>query len=88
MSQTTEAKIKDALIQLHGGIKNSDGQAISRALMELDEMVAAHGPELDPRLHHFLAGRSYAKALVYLGYGEDPTSKPATPPGGCMGGRS
>lgn len=85
---TTEAKIKDALIQLHAGIKNSDGSAVSAALTELDGLLEAHGPELDPRLHHFLSGRSYAKALAYLGGGDHLIAKPATPPGGCAGGRS
>jgi hypothetical protein len=84
----TEAKIKAALIQLHAGIKESDGPAISVALTELDGLLASHGPELDPRLHHFLSGRSYAKALAYLGGGEQMTAKPSSPPGGCTGGRS
>ncbi len=84
----TEAKIKDALIRLHSGIKNSDGPAISAALAELDTLLAAHGPELDPRLQHFLAGRSYAKALAYLGAGDQLMAKPASPPGGCGGGKS
>lgn len=83
-----EAKIKDALIQLHAGIKVSDGTAISTALTELDRLLATHGGELDPRLHHFLSGRSYAKALAYLGGEEQLTARPATPPGGCTGGRS
>ena len=84
----TEAKIKDALIRLHAGIKISDGPAISTALGELDALLAAHGPELDPRLQHFLSGRSYAKALAYLGGGDQMTAKPSSPPGGCTGGRA
>lgn len=84
----TEAKIKAALIRLHAGIKDSDGPAISASLEELDGLTAAHGSELDPRLHHFLSGRSYAKALAYLGGGEPMTAKPSTPPGGCGGGRT
>jgi hypothetical protein len=83
----TEAKIKAALIQLHAGIKDSDGPTISAALGELDGLLAAHGPELDPRLQHFLSGRSYAKALAYLGGDDHMTAKPASPPGGCGGGR-
>jgi hypothetical protein len=79
----TEAKIKAALIQLHAGIKNSDGPAISAALTEIEALQAAHSPELHPRLQHFLAGRSYAKALAYLGGGDDLAAKPASPPGGC-----
>lgn len=82
-----ETKIKAALIQLHAGIKNSDGAAISTALGELEQLLAVHQAALHPQLAHFLAGRSYAKALAYLGGGDELTAKPASPPGGC-GGRS
>jgi hypothetical protein len=50
-------------------------------------LQASHGEGLHPQLNHFLAGRSYAKALAYLGGGDELSSKPASPPGGC-GGRS
>lgn len=82
-----EAKIKEALIQLHVGIKNSDGPAISAALNQIEKLQADHGAGLHPQLQHFLAGRSYAKALAYLGGGDELTAKPASPPGGCGGGR-
>jgi hypothetical protein len=82
-----EAKIKAALIRLHAGIKNSDGASISSALSQLDEMLAAHQNELHPQLAHFLSGRSYAKALAYLGGGDELTAKPASPPGGCNSAR-
>jgi predicted component of type VI protein secretion system len=78
-----ETKIKAALIQLHAGIKNSDGAAISSALGELEALLAAHGDTLHPQLAHFLAGRSYAKALAYLGGADELAGKPASPPGGC-----
>lgn len=81
----TEAKIKDALIRLHAGIKNSDGPAISASLGELDNLLSTHGSEIDARLHHFLSGRSYAKALAYLGGGDQLAARPASPPGGCQG---
>jgi len=80
-----EAKIKAALIQLHVGIKNSDGGAISSALNEVEAELNRHRDELHPQLVHFLAGRSYAKALAYLGGGDDLTARPASPPGGCGG---
>ncbi len=83
----TEEKIKAALIQLTAGIKKSDGPAISEALNRIEALQQAHWAELDPRLQHFLAGRSYAKALAWLGGGEQLEAKPATPPGGCSGGR-
>ncbi len=76
------AKIKDALIRLHAGIKVADGAGVSGALGELDGLLSAHRAELDPRLAHFLEGRSYAKALTWLG-GETEFGRPASPPGGC-----
>lgn len=82
----TEAKIKAALIRLHNGIKGYDGAAISAALIEIEALQAEHGPELDDRLQHFLAGRSYAKALAWLGGGDELTARPASPPEGCGGG--
>lgn len=79
----TETKIKAALIQLHAGIKKSDGPAISAALTEIEALHTAHRGELHPQLDHFLSGRSYAKALAYLGGGDQLSAKPASPPGGC-----
>jgi len=81
-----ESKIKAALIRLHAGIKASDGTVISSALGELDDLLAAHRETLHPQLAHFLAGRSYAKALMYLGGGDELEARPASPPGGCGGG--
>lgn len=83
-----EVKIKEALIQLHVGIKDSDGPAISAALNQIEALLVAHGTELHPQLQHFLAGRSYAKALAYLGGGAELSAKPASPPGGCGGGHA
>ena len=83
----TETKIKDALIQFHTGIKNSDGPGISAALDQIEKLHRAHRAELHPQLAHFLEGRSYAKALAYLGGGGD-SAKPASPPGGCGGGHT
>ena len=82
-----ETHIKAALIRLHAGIKDSDGPAISAALQELETLLATNRATLHPQLVHFLAGRSYAKALAYLGGGGELTAKPASPPGGC-GGKS
>ena len=83
----TEAKIKAALIRFNSGIKNSDAGAISTALNEVEALLSTHRAELAPQLIHFLEGRSYAKALAYLGGAVEPTARPASPPGGC-GGRS
>ncbi len=84
----TETKIKAALIQLHAGIKNSDGPGISAALTEIEALHATHRAELHPQLDHYLSGRSYAKALAHLGGGDQLTAKPASPPGGCGGGHA
>jgi hypothetical protein len=78
-----ETEIKAALIRLHVGIKDSDGPAISATLGEIEALLAAHAAALHPQLVHFLAGRSYAKALAYLGGADELTAKPASPPGGC-----
>jgi hypothetical protein len=80
-----EAKIKAALIQLHAGIKNSDGAAISTALDQVEAEFAGHRDELHPQLVHFLTGRSYAKALAFLGGGAELAAPPSSPPGGCGG---
>ena len=83
----SETKIKAALIRFTAGIKNSDGPAISAALTEVEALLAAHRGGMHPQLVHFLEGRSYAKALAYLG-GESGFAQPASPPGGCGGGRA
>ena len=81
-----ETKIKAALIRFNEAIKNSDGAALSSALNEVEALLTAHREELHPQLRHFLEGRSYAKALAWLGAGEELAAKPASPPGGCRGG--
>jgi hypothetical protein len=83
----SEAKIKDALIRFNSAIKNSDGAALSAALNEVEALLGSHRDELHPQLRHFLEGRSYAKALAWLGAGDELAARPASPPGGCGGGR-
>ncbi|MSU18813.1 MAG: hypothetical protein EXS34_02400 [Lacunisphaera sp.] len=80
-----EAQIKIVLIQLHAGIKQANGAIIAQTLGELEALLATHRESLHPQLVHFLAGRSYAKALAYLGGGAELTAQPASPPGGCGG---
>ena len=82
-----ETQIKAALLRFTSGVKNTDGVAISAALNELEALLAAHRPALHPQLVHFLEGRSYAKALAWLG-AESGFAKPASPPGGCGGGHT
>ena len=66
----TDLKIKAALIRFSGAIKNSDGPALSAALIEVENLLSAHRGELHPQLVHFLEGRSYAKAMAWLGAGD------------------
>ena len=81
-----ESKIKAALIQLHAAIKIADGANISAALADLEQLLATHQAALHPQLAHFLAGRSYAKALAFLGGADELTAQPSSPPRGCGGG--
>lgn len=78
-------EIKSALETFDSAVKNADGAGISTTLTRLEQLLAAHRGELHPQLVHFLEGRSYAKALLWLG-GESGFAKPASPPGGCGGG--
>ena len=78
-------EIKTALETFDSAVKKTDGAGISAALTRLEALLAAHRSELHPQLVHFLEGRSYAKALLWLG-GESGFAKPASPPGGCGGG--
>ena len=82
---STQRLVRDALQQFDSAVKRADGAGISSALGELERLLATHRAELHPQLVHFLEGRSYAKALLYLG-GESEFAKPASPPGGCGGG--
>lgn len=79
------ARVKSALESFDAAVENADGVRISAALAELEQLLAANRAELHPQLVHFLEGRSYAKALLWLG-GESGFAKPASPPGGCGGG--
>lgn len=78
---TPEIEIKAALIRLHDGIKRADAAVVSESLRTLDELFAAHRDAINPRLAHFVEGRSYAKALAWLGGPSE--ADPSTPPGGC-----
>lgn len=81
-----ETQIKAALIRFTGAIKSSDGAALSAALGDVEALLATHREALHPQLRHFLEGRSYAKALAWLGAGDELPAQPASPPGGCGGG--
>jgi len=73
-----DAQIKDSLIALLNGIKNSDGVTIAREMAVLDDAVAKPRTGLHPQLEHFLQRRSYAKALAFLGGEEVPANPNCT----------
>lgn len=77
-----EVQIKQALQQFDSAVKSGDGGGISSSLAQLEVLLGAHRAEIHPQLVHFLEGRSYAKALAYLG-GQSEFVKPSSPPGGC-----
>lgn len=78
---STEAQIKDLLHSLFAGIARADGAAILAETARLDEILSANRATLHPQLRHFLEGRSYAKALMFLGGESD------IPVGVCGGGK-
>jgi hypothetical protein len=49
------------------GITAANGAAIAAELARLDELLAQGRSTLHPQLVHFLEGRSYAKAVQFLG---------------------
>jgi hypothetical protein len=61
-----ETEIHEALLALNAGIAKADGAAISAQTARLDELLARHRAALHPQLAHFLARRSYPKALQWL----------------------
>jgi predicted component of type VI protein secretion system len=83
-----ESNIKAALIRFNGAIKSADGAALSVALTEIETLLGAHRDELHPQLRHYLEGRSYAKALAWLGVDDSAAARPSSPPGGCGGGHA
>lgn len=77
--------IREALQNFEVAVRQGDGAGIAAALERLDELLAVQRDTLPPQLVHFLEGRSYAKALLWLG-GSSEFARPASPPGGCGGG--
>lgn len=74
-----ENEIKETLIALLDSIKRADGAKIGVQLGQLDDYLAAGRGRLHPQLVHYLEGRSYAKAVAWLG-GEG-----GIPAGNCGG---
>jgi hypothetical protein len=66
-----QARVKDRLMLLLNGIRNSDAAAISGELAGLEEILEIEEGALPPELTHLLRRRSYAKAYAFLG-GEMP----------------
>lgn len=77
--------VREALERFDRAVKSADGPGLSASLADLDRLLAAHRADLHPQLVHFLEGRSYAKALLWLG-SESSFARPSSPPGGCGGG--
>lgn len=80
MTRSIPSQIKESLIRLTTSMNAADNAAMLRAMKELDGLVAKHGREIDPQLHHFLARRSYAKALDFLAGAADIPSGTCAPP--------
>jgi hypothetical protein len=78
-------QVRAALVEFDAAVKAGDGPGLSATLTRIEALLAAHRAELHPQLVHFLEGRSYAKALLWLG-AESGFAKPSSPPGGCGGG--
>ncbi len=76
-----EAKVKEALITLRGAFTAANAEQMVGAMRTLDSLLAEHSAVLDPRLVHFLAGRSYAKAFALLGIDDSSTDRAR-----CAGG--
>lgn len=62
-----ETELKASLTSLMDAIKASDRATVAREMGRLDELLVAGREVLHPQLVHFLANRSYAKALMFLG---------------------
>lgn len=78
---SVEPQIKDILRSLFAGIAQADGAVILAETARLDALLSANRATLHPQLRHFLEGRSYAKALMFLGGESD------IPVGVCGGGK-
>ena len=61
-----EAEIKEALIEILDGIKQSDTQRVSDGMVRIETCLQSARTRLHPQLIHFLERRSYAKALLFL----------------------
>ena len=75
-------QIKESLLRFNTAVKSGDRASLSAALSELEAQLATHRDLLHPQLLHFLEGRSYAKALAWLG-GTSDFGRASSPPGGC-----
>jgi hypothetical protein len=75
-----EQEIKATLVDLLDQIRRADGPGIGASLGKLDELLVRGRGQLHPQLVHYLEGRSYAKAVAWLG-GEG-----GIPAGSCRGG--
>ena len=66
MESAMEAEIKEALIGILDGIKQSDTRKVSDGMVKIETCLQSARTRLNPQLIHFLERRSYAKALQFL----------------------
>jgi len=62
-----ESEIKAALISLLDAIKSANAQIVATEMARLDDFAQRGQLSLHPQLLHFLRGRSYVKAVLFLG---------------------
>jgi len=55
----------------------ASGEELLHAMKELDSLIDGN-KDLPPRLRHFLAGRSYHKALHWLDENDNPSVDPGS----------
>lgn len=67
--------LHSTLQALLAAIDNREGEAIAAHLQRLDELDQALGEKIPSELRHFLAKRSYVKALDFL-EGRDEAAAP------------
>ena len=66
MKSAMDTELKEALIGILDGIKQSDTQGVSDGMVRIETCLQSARTRLNPQLAHFLERRSYAKALNFL----------------------
>ena len=66
MKSAMDSEIKEALIGILDGIKQSDTERVSDGMVRIETCLQSARTQLNPQLAHFLERRSYAKALNFM----------------------